>query len=298
MNEDLLHIIYDAHNLSSKGTFDEFKNDMSNYSNRKSMFDILGLSSKGTFEEFNKDLTGSSLSNNQRNLLDTVADKESNGYDVIVGGGKFDDYSSLHQDMYHNLLDYFIPKFLLVFIGSILIYYITYKLGSYLKLSTRNFIYKILFLLFLSAFICLGVLSMVIYLSGDTKYFNQRMGLFLAAYLMAMYSGYKSIKNNSEHPGIIRTTINNQKNKISMFKWISNFIFFRYSICKKLFSEGTRRLIFIGSLVLPVLIAFLLDDTEYVYENYNYFPPIFFSYFGIHILIYLWNYISDGYKQS
>lgn len=41
----------------------------------------------------NYNLTGSMLSNNQKNLLDTVADKEAKDYNVIVGGGTFDDYS-------------------------------------------------------------------------------------------------------------------------------------------------------------------------------------------------------------
>lgn len=294
----MLKALYDKLDLQSKTDFETFKADITdNPAMQEAIYNKLDLKSSGVqLNTFKTDLGVSTLSNNQRNLLDTVADKESNGYDVIVGGGKFDDYSNLHQDMYHNLLDYFIPKFLLVIIGSILIYYITYKLGSYLKLSTRNFIYKILFLLFLSAFICLGVLSMVIYLSGDTKYFNQRMGLFLAAYLTAMYSGYKSIKNNSEHPRIINTTINNQKNKISMFKWISNFIFFRYSICKKLFSEGTRRIIFICSLGIPLFSGFFFNEDGINDPDFSF--TIIFVYFLFHFIIYIWNYISDGYKQS
>lgn len=296
----MLKALYDKLDLQSKTDFETFKTDITdNPAMQEAIYNKLDLKSSGVqLNTFKTDLGVSTLSNNQRNLLDTVADKESNDYNAIVDGGRFDDYSSFHQDMYHNLLDYFIPKFLLVIIGSILIYYITYKLGSYLKLSTRNFIYKILFLLFLSAFICLGVLSMVIYLSGDTKFFNQRMGLFLAAYLMAMYYGYKSIKDNGVHPKIVNSTKSNLKNSKNMLEWISNFVCFRYSICKKLFSEGTRRLIFIGSLVLPILIPNLLDSANFFDHSKNYWYSIYILYFSIHILIYLWNYISDGYKQS
>ena len=46
-----------------------------------------------SIKDFTNYLTGSSLNFHQRAFLDTVADKEAKDYNVIVGGGTFDDYS-------------------------------------------------------------------------------------------------------------------------------------------------------------------------------------------------------------
>jgi muramidase (phage lysozyme) len=95
MNEDFIKRLYDHLDISSKGIkIEDFTNDLRDTDFQKRVFDQAKIADRGiAFEDFQKDLTGSMLTNNQRNLLDTVADKEASDYNVIVGGGTFDDYS-------------------------------------------------------------------------------------------------------------------------------------------------------------------------------------------------------------
>jgi len=95
MNEDLLKHLFEKYQLSSVGTFDEFKNDMSSVDVRKSFFNNHELSKVGTFEEFENDLGAnniSSLTAHQKALLDTISDVESPDYNVITGGKRFQGY--------------------------------------------------------------------------------------------------------------------------------------------------------------------------------------------------------------
>ena len=87
MNEDLLKHLFEKYQLSSVGTFDEFKNDMSSLDVRKSFFNNHELSKVGTFEEFENDLGANNLSSltpHQKALLDTISDVESPDYNVIT----------------------------------------------------------------------------------------------------------------------------------------------------------------------------------------------------------------------
>ena len=58
MNEELLKALYEKLNLSSKGTFDQFKADIQDPALQQAVFDKLELNKHGKFEDFQKDLGG------------------------------------------------------------------------------------------------------------------------------------------------------------------------------------------------------------------------------------------------
>lgn len=75
MNEDLLKHLFEKYQLSSVGTFDEFKNDMLSLEVRKSFFNNHELFKKGTFEEFENDLGVNSIS--------SLAPHQSSSSDIV-----------------------------------------------------------------------------------------------------------------------------------------------------------------------------------------------------------------------
>lgn len=56
MNEKLLQKLYEKYGMSQKGTFEQFKTDMSNPDIQRKIYDKYGLSEKGSFEQFQSDL--------------------------------------------------------------------------------------------------------------------------------------------------------------------------------------------------------------------------------------------------
>ena len=65
MNETLLLNLYNKYNLSSKGDFNTFKNDMANPTVRQNFFNKYNLASKGNYQIFESDLLGTNKNLNQ-----------------------------------------------------------------------------------------------------------------------------------------------------------------------------------------------------------------------------------------
>lgn len=105
MNEELLLKLYETLGLSSKGDFNTFKNEISsNKDLQLKAFDKLSevKGKKGSFEDFSRDFGFTSTVSStpsvkfapmQEALLDAIGDVESPDYNVITGGGRFDDYT-------------------------------------------------------------------------------------------------------------------------------------------------------------------------------------------------------------
>ncbi len=108
MNEELLLKLYETLGLQGKGDFETFKNDISNNPELQlkaynKLTEIKGK--KGEFEQFQSDFgfgaepkkasskPSLQFSPEQHALLDAISDVEAPDYNVIVGGGRFDDFS-------------------------------------------------------------------------------------------------------------------------------------------------------------------------------------------------------------
>jgi hypothetical protein len=72
MNETLLYKLYNKYNLSSKGDFNTFKNDMANPTVRQNFFNKYNLSSKGDYSTFESDLLGTNTQNLQQPVTPPV----------------------------------------------------------------------------------------------------------------------------------------------------------------------------------------------------------------------------------
>lgn len=107
MNEDFLKALHANMGGDKVGSFEEFKNEFqSNVEFQKAVHANIGGDNVGSFDEFRSELFGAApkkvnkkptmqFAPEQEALLDAIADKESTGYDVIVGpnGFRFDDFS-------------------------------------------------------------------------------------------------------------------------------------------------------------------------------------------------------------
>jgi len=106
MNDELLLKLYETLGLQGKGNFETFKNDISDnpdlqFKAYNKLSEIKGK--KGEFEQFQSDFgfgakapkskPSIQFAPEQEALLDAISDVEAPDYNVIVGGGRFDDFS-------------------------------------------------------------------------------------------------------------------------------------------------------------------------------------------------------------
>ena len=105
MNEDFLKALHANMGGDKVGSFEEFKNEFrSNVEFQKAVHVNIGGDNVGSFDEFRSELFGEApkkvnkkptmqFAPEQEALLDAISDVEAPDYNVIVGGGRFDDFS-------------------------------------------------------------------------------------------------------------------------------------------------------------------------------------------------------------